>query len=131
MEITTNFDKQDFIDGFCKAIKSFINGADGTYYHYLNKNEEKHWAIVVGWASGWGGSIFEEGDNCIKGDYRISAKVAYQPSNSIMQSDYDLDWTMPYDDETGEFDELDIAIYPDTDLTKAAETLLNYFLEYK
>ena len=58
--------------------------------------------FVVGWANGrdYGDDdkkygYFDEG-------YCISAKIGYQHRNNAMQTDYDWDFNMPYDLETGE-----------------------------
>ena len=58
--------------------------------------------FVVGWSNGadYGGDdkeygYFDEG-------YCISAKIGYQHRNNAMQSDYDWDFNMPYDLETGD-----------------------------
>lgn len=58
--------------------------------------------FVVGWANGrdYGDDdkkygYFDEG-------YCISAKIGYQHSNNAMQTDYDWDFNMPYDLETGD-----------------------------
>ena len=58
--------------------------------------------FVVGWANGrdYGDDdkkygYFDEG-------YCISAKIGYQHRNNAMQTDYDWDFNMPYDLETGD-----------------------------
>ena len=60
-------------------------------------------------------------------DGTVFGKVAYQPVNSIMQCDYDLDWEMPYDKATGEVDdtETDISSVKDIDwLYEQAERII-------
>jgi hypothetical protein len=42
-------------------------------------------------------------------DWKLYAKLAYQPTNYIMQ-EYDIDWIMPYDAETGEVDDTELMI---------------------
>ena len=64
-------------------------------------------AIVCGWTDG-----FE--DNGIRdwnedGEYRLYMKFAYQPRISLMQ-EYDIDWLMPYDEETNEVDDTEVPI---------------------
>ena len=111
-------DKKAFVDGFVKSVKALKNGENGTSYWYLDiDDDDNDWAIVLGWGEGWD----DPTDSCCKGHYRIMAKVAYQPNNSGMQSDYDIDWLMPYDEETGEVDDCDYAIYAEDDDDKLRE----------
>lgn len=104
------------------------NHEPGTYYWYLGSDDKNDWAIVLGWADG-----FEEDptDPCLSGTWRICAKLAYQPSNSIMQCDFDIDWLMPYDEETMEVDDNEISIYPDTNLKEVVDWLLECWDTYK
>ena len=41
-------------------------------------------------------------------DWKLYAKLAYQPTNSLMQ-EYDIDWLMPTD-ENGEVDDTELAV---------------------
>jgi hypothetical protein len=99
----------------------------GTYYWILSEDNTNRWAIVLGWADG-----FEEdpADNNLDGAWRICAKMAYQPINSIMQCDYDIDWLMPYDKETMEVDDNEVSIYPGTDLADVIDWLLECYSHY-
>lgn len=119
-----------------ELIKDFTNAVEhmrksngyGTYYWWLDEDDKGNsWAIVLGWADG-----FEEdpNDNNLDGTWRICVKLAFQPWNSIMQCDYDVDWQMPYDEVTGEVDDTEIAIYSDTNLTETINWLLNYYSNY-
>lgn len=54
------------------------------------RDPENRWAIVSAW-------VDYDNDN----HWRVYAKVAFKPRNSIMD-DYDWDWVMPYDKQTGE-----------------------------
>lgn len=123
--------RKEFIDGFVSAVNSLKNGEDGTYFWWLKQNDDNgnDWAIVVGWSEGWD----DLDDSCCKGHYRIMAKVAYQSHKNIMQCDYDVDWTIPHDEETGEVDDCDIAIYEtdtEEDLRRYAEDLLKWSKDY-
>ncbi len=64
---------------------------EGTWFHTLEIKDGKRWAICFAWMD-W------DNDNT----WRLYGKVAYQPVNSIMQCDYDIDWLMPCDKITGE-----------------------------
>lgn len=105
------------------------NHSDGTYYWILDTDENNNnWAIVLGWQDGY---EKDENDSCMDGTYRLCSKLAYQPNNSVMQCDYDIDWLMPYDEESGEVDDNEISIYPNTDLNEVIDWLLKCYETYK
>lgn len=119
-----------------KLIKEFTNAvadmkktkANKTYYWILGRDEnDNDWAIVLGWADGFD---IDEKDDCTDRTWRLCVKLAYQPWNSVMQCDYDIDWTMPYDEESGEVDDNEISIYPNTNLEDAIDWLLNCYTSY-
>lgn len=56
----------------------FVDGI-GCCWHPLKYTKRDVWAIVVGWS------------NCLD-DSEICAKIAYQPLNSGLQCDFDVDW---------------------------------------
>lgn len=122
-------DKNLLIKGFKEAVMDMRkNHTEGTYYWYLHTDKNNNnWAIVLGWADGYEDDIT---DDCLYGTCRINVKVAYQPSNSAM-SDYDIDWLMPYDEESGEVYDNEVAIYSDTDLESVIEWLLEFYEDYK
>lgn len=100
-----------------------------TYHWYLDTdNNDNDWAIVLGWQDGY---EEDEDDVCMDGTYRLCAKVAYQPSNSIMQCDYDIDWLMPYNKETGDVDDTEIPIYQDTNLKEVFDWLFDCYESYE
>ena len=49
----------------------------------------------------------------------------------MLQCDYDVDWTMPYNEATEEVDDTEEAIYEDTDLEDTVKTLLDLYEFYK
>ena len=117
-----------------KLVKEFANAVDnmrkthenGTYHWYLGADENNNdWAIVLGWLDGFEA---DETDDCMDGTWRLCAKLAYQPGNSIMQCDYDIDWLMPYDEETMEVDDTEIPIYSNINMANIEE-IINWFLE--
>jgi hypothetical protein len=62
-----------------------------TYIVDLDYDDKgNRWAVVLGW-------VDYDGDD----EYELWGKIAYLPKNSYMK-DYDYDWMMPYDEETGE-----------------------------
>lgn len=100
----------------------------GTYYWIIGEDDKGNtWAIVLGWQDGYEP---EPDDDCMDGKWRICAKLAYQPNNSIMQCDYDVDWLMPYDEETMEVYDNEVSIYPNTDLQGVVNWLLECYDSY-
>ena len=84
-----------------KLVKEFANAIsnmrktheNGTYHWYLGTDENNNdWAIVLGWLDGFEA---DETDDCMDGTWRLCSKLAYQPCNSLMQCDYDIDWLLP------------------------------------
>ena len=117
-----------------KLVKEFANAIsnmrktheDGTYHWYLGTDENNnYWAIVLGWLDGFEA---DETDDCMDGTWRLCSKLAYQPCNSLMQCDYDIDWLMPYDEESGEVDDTEIPIYSNINMTNIEE-IIDWFLE--
>ena len=119
-------DKKKLIAKFVAAVEDMRRTHEcGTYCWWLDQDENRNnWAIVLGWADG-----FEENpnDNNLDGTWRICAKLAYQPWNSAMQCDYDIDWLMPYDEESGEVDDNEVSIYPNTNLKEVIDWLLECY----
>lgn len=117
--------KRKLIQEFTAAVEEMrrTHGC-GTYYWLIGEDKENDWAIVLGWADG-----FEEdpNDNNLDGTWRICAKMAFQSKRSIMQCDYDIDWMMPYDEESGEVDDNEISIYSDTNLASVVDWLLECY----
>lgn len=76
-----------------------------TYYEPLYiDNDRNRWAIVLGYTD------YDDPEK-----FYIYGKVAYQPINSLMQ-EYGIDWTMPYNEETGEVDDMEIRVDDESDL---------------
>lgn len=121
--------KKELIKSFTKAVEDMKrNKSNGTYYWYLNRNTNGNdWAIVLGWSDGFDA---DESDDCTDGTYRLCTKIAYQSSNSIMQCDYDIDWLMPYDEETGDVFDIELCIFPDTNINWVVDWLLKCYNSY-
>ena len=77
---------------------------DGGCVHQVleTTNDGTKLCFVVGWSKGvdYGGDEKEYG--YFDDGYCISAKIGYQHRNNAMQTDYDWDFNMPYDLETGD-----------------------------
>ena len=110
--------KENLVTAFASTVKNIESGFDGTYHWHLDCDDDGNdWAIVMA-------SMDYDGDG-----ESLYAKLAYQPSNSIMQCDYDIDWLMPYDEETGEV--WDTELYVDSyNAVSAMEWLLDAYEDY-
>lgn len=96
--------------------------------HLDGTNFDKSWAIVAGWSEGFDPAY---ADSFSKKDSRVCVKLAYQPSNSAMQCDYDIDWQMPMLNDS-DVDDTETAIYDDTDIESVVNNLISHFkLKYK
>ena len=102
---------------------------EGCYHWWLETdNNGNNWAIVLGWQDGY---EEDDTDELSDGTWHLAAKVAYQPHNSIMQCDYDVDWTMPYDEETGDVWDTDTTVYLNDNHKETIDWLINQFMEMK
>ena len=88
-----------------------------------DKDINKNVSIVLGWQDGYD----KEDDNYCDDSYRLCVKVGYQPVNSMMQCDYDVDFNQVYDKETGDVYDTEISLYPDTDFEKVANDIVTEF----
>lgn len=125
-----NINKKTLIEAFTKAVENMRKyHENGTYYWHLGRDENNNnWAIVLGWANGF---EEDENDDYSSGTYRLCTKLAYQSNNSIMQCDYDIDWAMPYDEETGEVDDNEVPIYTDSNMEEIIDWLLECYSSYE
>ena len=83
----------DIVNSIIDTIKEAeSDGPSSTTYIVDLDYDDKgnRWAVVLGW-------VDYDGDDA----YELCGKIAYLPKNSYMK-DYDYDWEMPYDEETGE-----------------------------
>lgn len=122
--------KKRLVNEFVNAVSEMRKThGNGTYSWILGEDDKgNNWAIVLGWADGF---YEDPDDNNTVGTWRLCAKLAYQPNNSIMQCDYDIDWLMPYDEDTGEVDNNEISIYPNTDLPDIIDWLLRCYADHQ
>ena len=113
--------KENLIAAFANAVKDMTaTHFDGTFHWHLDTDENGNdWAIVMSYM-----------DYDSDGNDRLYAKLAYQPSNSIMQCDYDIDWMMPYDETTGEVWDTEVSVYSADYAEKIVNWLLRSYEEY-
>ena len=70
------------------------------HFHLLTDDKGRKWSVVVGWSDG-----FDDDTDLYKdGTWRVCTMIAYQEYNNFMQTDFNIDFTMPYDEESGEVD---------------------------
>lgn len=99
----------------------------GGCYHWkvcANTDDNKDISIVLGWDY-YGIESKERMDKYYDDQFRLAAKVGYQPSNSIMQSDYDIDFNLPCTKENVVCDDCEECLYEDTDFEELAKLLNN------
>lgn len=70
---------------------------EATWVFDLLVHNGKRWALVAAWMD------YDQED-----DWRMYARLAYQHTNCLMQ-EYDIDWVMPYDEESGEVDDTELS----------------------
>lgn len=121
--------KQKLTKEFIEAVEEMKTQKEGVYYWILPIDDDKNdWVIVLGYSDGFDE---KEQDEFTDGTWRLCAKLAYQPNNSIMQCDYDIDWLKPYNEITGEVDETELSIHPETELTGVVDWLWKQYKAYK
>ena len=97
-----------------------------SHWHLLTDTHGREWYIVLGWNDGG----YEDEDNeffYVDEGYAISYKIGYQEYNQFMATDFDLDFTMPYNEKTGEVCDTCSSISRNEDYEKLAEELLKTF----
>ena len=113
-------------DELKKAANDLASRANqgGCYHWYIARNlDGMNIAIVFGWTQ-----YADEDDECkdkyYDDDFRLAVKVGYQPSNSIMQCDYDIDFNLPYNPDNGDVcDDCEYVIYETTDFEALAKDI--------
>ena len=104
----------------------------GGCYHwkvYANTDDNKDISIVLGWTDGFNKNDPDK-DKYQDDTWRLAVKVGYQPSNSMMQCDYDIDFNLPYNPDTGDvYDDCEYCIYETTDFGALAKDI-NYMASY-
>lgn len=98
----------------------------GGCYHwkvYANTNDNKDISIVLGWTDGFDKNDPDK-DKYQDDTWRLAVKVGYQPSNSMMQCDYDVDFNLPYNPDNGDVcDDCEYCIYETTNFEALAKDI--------
>lgn len=101
----------------------------GCYHWKVCSQGDKDIAIVLGWTDGFDKNDPAK-DKYQDDTWRLAVKVGYQPSNSMMQCDYDIDFNLPYNPDTGDvYDDCEYCIYETTDFGTLAKDI-NYMASY-
>lgn len=94
-----------------------ITKNEGCWVYWLDRTTDKHWALVMAFNPNcvvdasereYIGEQYIDGYGC-----QLCVKIAYQPWNSMLQCDYDIDWLMPFDSETGDVFDTEFGIRED------------------
>lgn len=110
------------------AVEFLLKEKQGCYFKpLLIDNGNNKWGIVIGWGTGFDK---KEKTPFSDGQYRICSKIAY--NNSALKCDYEWDFTMPYNKETGEVYDTDAELGTDFEaeasrLSKEFERIANLF----
>ena len=91
-----------------------------------DKDINKDVSIVLGWTDGFDENDIDK-DKYQSDTWRLAVKVGYQPVNSMMQCDYDVDFNQVYDKETGDVYESEIVLYENNDFEKVANSMVTEF----
>lgn len=107
-----------------KGIEQIVMDKCGTFSHRLGYDKYgNEFAIVFGYLSG-----YEKTDNKYNDDgWQVCGRVAYNPYNSCMACDLELDWIMPYCEESGEVWDTTIEIYNEDDITNNLKWLIDNY----
>lgn len=90
---------------------------------YANTDDNKDIYIVLGWTDGFDKNDPDK-DKYQDDTWRLAVKVGYQPSNSIMQCDYDVDFNLPYNPDNGDVcDDCEYCIYETTNFEALAKDI--------
>ena len=96
------------------------------HWHLLTDDKKRRWSIVLGWND----SGFDDRDNetyYVDSGCAISCKIGYEERCNAMQTDMDWDFTMPYDEETGEVDDTCSPVSRNENFEELADYLLKEF----
>ena len=123
-DVNTN-DLAKFIE---EAVNDLKNGGEGTWNKRLGytKNDTELY-LVIGLVSGkqFDSEDLEGYSTDNTGKYVVSGKIAVNSDD--LQSDYDWDWTMPYNEDSGDVWDTDSPFSANPDYTQEAKDFINEF----
>ena len=117
------------VEEITNAVVFLLKEKQGCFFKQLRTDKYgREWGIVIGWGGG-----FDEQKNTpfSDGEYRICSKIAYNVG--ITQCDYEYDFEMPWDKETGEVYSTDTELGTDFEvealrLSKEFENIASLFI---
>jgi hypothetical protein len=86
---------------------------DGCCSVCFDSTEKYNYVVCMGWHHYDDEMVLDKNGNPVQGEYgikyrpvwKIAWKIGRQTRNNIMQGDFDVDFEMPFDDETGDVDD--------------------------
>lgn len=111
-----------------EAVNDFKNGGAGVWYKRLGYTiNDTELYLVIGLVSGkqFDSEDLEYYSTDDTGKYVICGKIAV--NDSAMQSDYELDWLMPYNEDSGDVWDTDSSFSANPDYTQEAKDFINEF----
>lgn len=119
-------DKKEFAKELKEAADYLADNKEqgGCYRFHTVQVGDKNVSIVLGWTNGFDA---KEQDKYSDDTWRLAAKVAYQPVNSMMQCDYDIDFMQVWYKDDGDVYDTEVVLYPDSDFESDAEFLIKDF----
>lgn len=108
------------------AIATVINtDYDGVYFWELGCDQQNRvWAVVLGWQDYGPSDDDDDDDKYAVGKYHLCIKLAINIDD--YQADYNWNWYMPWDEETGDVHDTELAV-SDKTLAKDLKWLLEQF----
>lgn len=102
----------DKIDG--NTLKNWaewlMNEGSGCCRHFLlTDDNDLDWYILMGWSDGYENDETGE-EPWADGTYRINTMIGFQDHSSMMQSDLDVDFSCPYNKDTGDCDDTHVTL---------------------
>ena len=107
-----------------KAIPEVAEDVSNLNYLEVGSDDKHIYAILVGWSEG-----FDPNDPGVVDGYGLCFKLGYKPFNGMLY-DFD-DWTMPYDEVSGEVWDTNCSISSDvSSVTSDAEWIFKEWQEF-
>ena len=128
-KLTEAVDKNALVKFIGDALEDLKDGGMGTWAFDLGSPNGLH--LVIGWtgsAEDWDNDVADYATDP-SGKYVVGAKLAV--NSSSLQDDYWFDWNMPYDTETGDTWDTDMAVSKLDSPERIADMYLDEFEKMK
>jgi hypothetical protein len=108
-----NIGKLDGLNG--KTVRNWYDWLKKTdcgccHLEFGNSDDGNVYSVCMGWTDCYGG-------------WKIAWKIGRQKYNNLMQSDLEIDFETPYNEETGDVDDTEETLDSVTDWDSLAETM--------